>query len=951
MGLLKFLASRRGPGDNSPAAKQQQDDNSLTLTGHSYDAAAAALPPTLGNTPVTGNGPKTIQDLRVAAERKQSDASLPTSNTSAPSLRSYRRRSRSASRPNTAPTRASLPPQHRPKSAGLNPPRLNSPRRDSSNLSALPPRKTTPGPPYLLGIVGPDASNNDSDVDKPADQVPPVPRIASLYKDEPPASPRSLSGFSKSWAVGSARKKAPAPLSPSVASSRGGAIPSPMGTPTMKSPAGPARGYVDLLDASGAFKPSDFKTRLQASGARDYGEDVAERNLGVNGVDLESPAVVAFYALTGGGPLAYKSDGSAVDVHGNRYAADNIPTNLATQVQGKSSDELSALANNRIRTPKFPTRTSSLEPPRTTMDDEAVSGSIIGQPSSIHDTANMTVEQRRRSVHGGFLSSSAAQPPRARPLSMHPLTQQSSFDEPADVPDIPRARPTSSPAPDLPLKSPRAKPAGSKPRGRSRVSSSRDKASHVARSSSPEQFPLSSRDASSRPRSIRSIRSAMSQASTSVPTKYRSASLSGEAATSRLRSESRNSSSARRKIQEDLHVLDFDIASIASSDAPPSKSSRRQSRSRSQPRAEPLLTSPTPRSSTLASPHPRKRSIGMWTQLDDISETLPRPSTASQNRPHTRHGADSSLDLGYSLPTSTKGSELYLRGRNSAGTMQGGRRQGGGHSYQTQLEESTGPADGYASSTTSSLGMEYDLEVKRQRQRDDEDLVFREGDYGDNEFGLPGLPGLGGDFGSMFGGGASFLEDEDEDLSPPIWSSTCIQTVPREHRLSSRQQSRSRSRSRASRANRAPTSAPRGFPDMAMMAAALPKSSSVSRGPSPMLFPAFDDYDDDTSSLTMSESDPDHILASGTVGTKSSSAETDSLSVASPGKPSARYDDHTTTADDTDLDFDMDVPGPGASSADTRMALRLCKEVQRREEAAAHRGPIRTKRAMDKHVL
>ena len=34
---------------------------------------------------------------------------------------------------------------------------------------------------------------------------------------------------------------------------------------------------------------------MQATGARDYGEDVAERNLGENGVDVTSAAVVAFY--------------------------------------------------------------------------------------------------------------------------------------------------------------------------------------------------------------------------------------------------------------------------------------------------------------------------------------------------------------------------------------------------------------------------------------------------------------------------------------------------------------------------------------------------------------------------------------------------------------------------------------------------------------------------------
>lgn len=55
-------------------------------------------------------------------------------------------------------------------------------------------------------------------------------------------------------------------------------------------------GFKDLLDAQSEFKPSDFKTRVKAAGVRDYGEDVADRNIGQNGVDLESPEVRGFYA-------------------------------------------------------------------------------------------------------------------------------------------------------------------------------------------------------------------------------------------------------------------------------------------------------------------------------------------------------------------------------------------------------------------------------------------------------------------------------------------------------------------------------------------------------------------------------------------------------------------------------------------------------------------------------
>ncbi|KAM0323513.1 hypothetical protein ACHAQA_008794 [Verticillium albo-atrum] len=62
------------------------------------------------------------------------------------------------------------------------------------------------------------------------------------------------------------------------------------------------KGFVDLLDAQSQFVPLQFQTRVKAEGARDYGEDVADRNLGENGTDLTSPQAQAFYALTGKNP-------------------------------------------------------------------------------------------------------------------------------------------------------------------------------------------------------------------------------------------------------------------------------------------------------------------------------------------------------------------------------------------------------------------------------------------------------------------------------------------------------------------------------------------------------------------------------------------------------------------------------------------------------------------------
>ncbi|CCC06958.1 unnamed protein product [Sordaria macrospora k-hell] len=54
--------------------------------------------------------------------------------------------------------------------------------------------------------------------------------------------------------------------------------------------------YRDIIEAHSEIKPINFKIRIKATGTRDYGEDVAERNLGENGHNLDSPSVKAFYA-------------------------------------------------------------------------------------------------------------------------------------------------------------------------------------------------------------------------------------------------------------------------------------------------------------------------------------------------------------------------------------------------------------------------------------------------------------------------------------------------------------------------------------------------------------------------------------------------------------------------------------------------------------------------------
>ena len=61
-----------------------------------------------------------------------------------------------------------------------------------------------------------------------------------------------------------------------------------------------AGAFVDILDAQSEIKPSDFRTRLRATGARDYGEDVADRNIVASPTEvgakmLASPAITPLH--------------------------------------------------------------------------------------------------------------------------------------------------------------------------------------------------------------------------------------------------------------------------------------------------------------------------------------------------------------------------------------------------------------------------------------------------------------------------------------------------------------------------------------------------------------------------------------------------------------------------------------------------------------------------------
>lgn len=142
-------------------------------------------------------------------------------------------------------------------------------------------------------------------------------------------------------------------------------------------------GFVDILDAQGEIRPSNFRSRLEATGARDYGEDVAERNIGVNGVNLNSPTVTAYYATTNEQSLA-----------------------------GSRTDDFDYLSR-RPRTVTYPKRVDSFD------------GAFGVQGVSRHDVGRDRMSNSRHRPH---------------PLQLQPIISNSSSDSAAEPPIVPRVR-------------------------------------------------------------------------------------------------------------------------------------------------------------------------------------------------------------------------------------------------------------------------------------------------------------------------------------------------------------------------------------------------------------------------------------------------------------------------------------------------------------------------------
>ncbi|ROT41843.1 hypothetical protein SODALDRAFT_326030 [Sodiomyces alkalinus F11] len=239
MGLLSFLSPRRTPDESL--------GGSLTNTeSRPYNTTAPSLAPVKGTYPVAGNGLGTLKKSHLKSSQR-SLALDDASENSAPAPFVPLFRELSVERPQTAPHEAGPSPGDTRREL-----RRARSRRESFLSQPVPARKASPE----TGSIASTTYSTTYSIPESVRQIPSMPHLR-LH-----SSAVSVANTSKA-------------STPSVSS---------------------GHGFVDLLDAQSELRPLNFHCRVRAAGARDYSEDVADRNLGENGVDLTSPQVQAFYA-------------------------------------------------------------------------------------------------------------------------------------------------------------------------------------------------------------------------------------------------------------------------------------------------------------------------------------------------------------------------------------------------------------------------------------------------------------------------------------------------------------------------------------------------------------------------------------------------------------------------------------------------------------------------------
>ncbi|KAK0627131.1 hypothetical protein B0T14DRAFT_562961 [Immersiella caudata] len=513
----------------------------------------------------------------------------------------------------------------------------------------------------------------------------------------PGSRPASLTGSAESVAQG------PQPV---VGHSRSNSV-----SNSMRSDGG--KGFKDLLDAQSEIRPADFRSRVKASGARDYGEDVADRNIGVNGFNLESSPVQRFYA------------------HVPRLPAQEGPSNGISIADIRTRSLTSSSANF-----SFPKKTAALRPlvPR------------VRALEFTYSEADSPLLRRRQSVNSYVPTASAGtesdpSPKRSKGMRtssnpIRPVTSQSkkpSWDLPTlasltlsspTVQERPKtARPATAHSPALPRDSVvLAKQRAGAPIG--------DYLFHDSIYGNPlpgdRSFPLRP---PSRPHrgSVTNPASASPRKRHSLHTLQPSASFASRdpvfdaTPLSYPRSKHHHASKKQSVISLPEVTIDFDVAASPTTPVGPGRSHYIRSPFTIHEIPEPvpeLAGESNPGNSPELAPL-RTRSIRGW------STSSATPTTSDTSSKLSRHTANTSIDLSQGAPSITKVP-------SHASLDSGAAFSPNNIPYNSNNNFNI---DDYISSDDDSF-----IESRRPRGEGEEQLLFSDTGYGMGGFQLPGLP-------------------------------------------------------------------------------------------------------------------------------------------------------------------------------------------------------------------
>ncbi|KUJ06413.1 uncharacterized protein LY89DRAFT_412204 [Mollisia scopiformis] len=229
-----------------------KSNGNSNIRGQSYDAAVARDPPVKGSYPVAGNGPNVLEEIQ--RSRAKRDTRRQSAVAAAPNVPRYREDP--IERPRTAPNdghRRGLGSVNSNGSANVN---GNSNGRTRSGFSMK-------SPPSFFSSSSRRNSLRNSTVEPPP--TPPVPNPS--VRSTTPKPPREVQTYQPRKGV--------------EAEQYNDAFVPPFARHNRSDSHASHKSHVDLLEAHSNIRPSreTSQHRTKASGVRNYGEDVADRNI------------------------------------------------------------------------------------------------------------------------------------------------------------------------------------------------------------------------------------------------------------------------------------------------------------------------------------------------------------------------------------------------------------------------------------------------------------------------------------------------------------------------------------------------------------------------------------------------------------------------------------------------------------------------------------------------